>query len=255
MKARFVLYSLILLCSSCEQFNGKENPSKEEKTITKNKTKEGLVVNHRPDGEVLSEVNYKDKKRDGLAKSYHKNGAIHQEINYKDGLKDGLANTYYENGTLFKSTPYKAGKIDGIQKKYRDNGKLMAEIPYKNGQPGKGLKEYLVDGKLKTQYPEINIVPIDKMLKENSFHLKLSLSQNLKKTEFFVGNLDGGYLPSDLRQLAPRTSKSDFQIDYFVPPGTFIMEKVNIVCKATTILGNPYIIEKSYNVAVENKGF
>ncbi len=70
-----------------------------------------------------------------------------------------------------------------------------------------------------------------------------------------MGDLDGAYLPVNLRKLVPRTATGEYQIDYFVAPGHFIMEKINIVCKATTVLGNPYIIEKSYSVAVENNGF
>jgi len=257
MKSNLILYSLLFVCFGCDQLAIKEASSTTSSTTetSKSKAKEGLMVNHRPDGEVLSEINYKDQKKDGLAKSYYKDGSIHQEINYKGGLKDGDAITYYENGKIFRSTPYKAGKIDGVQKKYRENGELMAEVPYKNDQPGKGLKEYLVGGKLKTKYPEIVIKPIDNIIKENSYHLRISLSQNLKKAEFFVGDLKGGYLPLNLPQVAQKSTKGEYQLDFFVPPGAFLMQKVNIICKATTLQGNPYILEKSFNIAVENKGY
>lgn len=255
MKTYILLFSIFSICTGCDQLLLKEAAATTNKEQPEKKNKEGLVVNYRPDGEILSEVNYKEKKKDGLAKSFYKDGTLHQEIHYKDGLKEGIANTYYANGNLFRSSTYKEGKLEGIQKKFRENGELMAEIPYKNDLPGKGLKEYLVGGKLKMKYPEIVIKPVDNIIKGNSYHLHITLSQNLKKAEFFIGDLKGGYLPDNLPQLEQGSIKGEYKMDFHVPPGAFVMQKVNIICKATTLLGNPYIIEKTYNVAVENKGY
>lgn len=255
MKIRLLFYFSILFLVSCNQFSTSDLFSDKPEKKNKKPVNEGLVINYRSNGKVLSEVNFKNKKLDGLSKSYYKDGTIHQEINYKEGTKHGLANTYYENGKLFRSTPYKKGKIDGIQKRYRQDGSLLAEIPYKEDQPGKGLKEYLKNGKLKTQYPKIVIQPVDKMLKQNSYHLKLSLTKKLREVRFYVGNLDNGYLHYGLTELAPRSKNNEFELDFFVPPGAFVMEKINIICKANTLSGNPYIFEKEYNLAVENKGF
>jgi hypothetical protein len=43
------------------------------------------------------------------------------------------------------------------------------------------------------------------------------------------------------------------EIKWTVPPGTFVMEKVRIIGEYKTILGNPVLLEKSVNVAVENR--
>lgn len=253
----YLLFCFVLVfCASCDKILPPNFFSiNEEKKTPKKKKKEGLVINYRANGKVLSEVNFKNEKLEGPSKSYYNDGTIHQEISYKEGIKHGIANTYYENGHLARSTPYKEGKIDGIQKRYRQDGSLLAEIPYKDDQPGKGLKEYLKNGKVKSQYPTIVIQPVDNMLKMSSYHLKLSLSQKLSKKKFYGGNLDNGYLHYDLVTIPPRSKNGEFELDFFVPPGAFLMQKINIICHATTISGNPFIIEKEYNLAVENKGF
>jgi hypothetical protein len=40
---------------------------------------------------------------------------------------------------------------------------------------------------------------------------------------------------------------------YMLPPGAFAMEKVDVIAKIKTELGNFYLKELSYNLAVENR--
>ena len=189
-----------------------------------------------------------------MAKTYYKSGKLQQSINYIDDIKHGLATTYYETGTKYMETPYDSGKAHGLRKKYRSNGQLMAEIPYFKGEETAGLKEYLLDGSEKTKYPEIKIKAIDEILLKNKYTLKFSVTNASRQVEFFVGKLDKNKtIPYNVLPLKS-TKSGESELVYSLPPGMFIMEELNIIVKAKTKLGNPFITETSYNVAIENRG-
>jgi hypothetical protein len=49
------------------------------------------------------------------------------------------------------------------------------------------------------------------------------------------------------------TEKGVGKLYYMLPPGGFVMEKLNIIAKVKTDLNNYYITQLSYNLAVENR--
>ncbi len=235
----------ICIVTSCLPIDSKEKSGK--------KKKDGLVEQYRPDGTLKSSINLKDGKRHGLAKSYYKDGSLRQQIDYHNNVKHGLAITYYENGNKFQETPYYNGEIHGIQKKYRLNGKLMAEVPYNYGQPCAGLVEYLLNGNKKKRYPTINIRAVDNLITSNEYSLILSLSDGNKNVKFYSGQLtDDGCMPHyaiDLGVSAP----GEIEVKYELPEQHFVMEELNFIADVKTKLGNPYIIETSHYLAIENK--
>lgn len=245
---KIIIYSLILATSvtACD--------SMEKGTGNKSGKKDGVVKQHRGDGSLKNEISYKNGKRNGIAKTYYKNGVLRQQVNYVNNVKHGEVTTYYETGKKYQVTPYENGKINGIRKKYRMDGRLLAEVPYVKDEPCAGLKEYLLNGEPKTQYPDIIITEIDNLLKANEFILRLSISDNSKKVVYYLGELDkNGCIKDDaMKVMAQKPGVLDLK--YSLGPGMFMMETINIIAVVETRLGNPYVTQKKYNLAIENRG-
>lgn len=219
-----------------------------------NDKKDGVVKQYRPDGSIKTEITFKDGVKNGPAKSYYKNGKLRQEINYVNNVKDGPVVTYYENGKKYQVTPYANGQIEGKRLKYRMDGKLMAEVPYHNGNPCAGLKEYLTDGSPKTKYPEIVVKEINNLLKSNEYILRVSISDHSKHVVYYLGEMDeGGCIRDDAMRIEPQ-KPGILELKYNVQPGMFTMETLNIIAVVETRLGNPYITQRKYNLAIENRG-
>jgi antitoxin component YwqK of YwqJK toxin-antitoxin module len=243
-KIGFITSSIVLVivffgCSNMEQ------------DATKKK-RDGLVKQYGKGGVLKNEIMYANSKKNGPAKTYYSDGTLRQEITYVNDTKHGIAITYYENGKKYQETMYDSGVIVDVRRKYRENGNLFAEIPYVNGETAKGLKEYLVDGTLKKNYPKIVIKELNQILKKSEFKLLINMSNNAKSVTFYRGQLtDGQVIGRDAGKIF-RQSKGRAEITFPVPPGAFLMQKINIIAVVKTRLGNPYIVEKSYNLAIEN---
>jgi hypothetical protein len=231
-----------------------ESGDKKE-TNKKNKiVQDGLVKDYFSNGKLRAEINYKKGKRHGKAKQYYKDGKLFQEIDYANDLKHGIARKYYENGKLFQETPYDSGQIHGIQKKYHTNGNLVAEIPYDYDNPCMGLKEYGTDGSPRKSYPTIIVTPVDNILRDGKYILKISMSNHTKNVEYYKGTLlSRGCLSNFMGNIFESEEKGVGEIVYPLPSGSFIMEEINIVAKVKTLQGNYYITQKRYNVAVDNR--
>jgi hypothetical protein len=212
----------------------------------------GLHQYHYPDGQLYMEVNFKDSIPHGITKQYFKNGQVFDETNYNEGIRHGISRKYYEDGKLSQETPYDSGKIHGIQKKFRKDGTPAFEAPYYFDNACVGLKEYYLNGTLVEKYPKIVITTEDRLWKEFKYVVRIALSEKAK-VEFYRGELtDGKYIGAKASRLYLENNGTSF-IEYYVHPGQFVMEKVNIIAKVKTDLGNYFITQKSINVAVENR--
>src|SRR5688572_5396001 len=153
MKPFILPLLIVVLLSGCDHINnltqafikkaqaGSEQTNKTEKK-KKLPKRDGLVINKRKDGSILSEITLKDGKLHGPAKDYYVDGTLHAEFTYVAGLLENELKWYHKNGKLYKVSPYLHGKIHGTEKIYNTEGKLIAEQPYNYGFPGIGLKEY-----------------------------------------------------------------------------------------------------------------
>jgi hypothetical protein len=205
-----------------------------------------------PDGKLYMEIEViNDSIPHGLSKEYFKNGQLFQEIQYSKGLKHGLYKRYYEDGKVSLEVQYDNGRRHGIEKKYRKDGKLAYEAPYYQDHPTIGLKEYYTDGTLVNKFPSIEITEEDRLFQDMRFSLVISLTENYD-VEFYEGSLTDGYIGKDC-ELVYETSPSKGKIDYSLGPGEFLMKKLNIIAKIKTDLGNYYITQKTYNLAVQNR--
>lgn len=205
---------------------------------------------YREDGSLYSEMSYKDHKLHGICKTYHENGKVFREETYTNDKKHGKFTQYYQDGTMHSEMLYDSGKIDGIVRRYHKDGKLKAEAFFKKGCECLGLKEYILNGDPRPHYPEIVIKTEDKLLSTASYYIHLSLTERVKKVEFFKGNLKDGCLYDGLESVISN-DKNTGRIGYTVVPGEFVMERINIIAKIETIAGNILVTQRSYNVAID----
>jgi hypothetical protein len=222
-------------------------------TEAKGNLRHGLMKSYNREGQLLSQVNYVNNVREGMATNFYPiTGKVNSTLIYKNGIKEGDEIWYYENVEQpFRVSPFVKGRIEGIQKYYFEDGKLMAEIPYKKGFPGKGLKEYKKDGTLITDYPKLIINQKDHLAQANKVILNVELSDPNTKVKFYRGSLtEGKYLNDDLFELA--TQYGTTQIDFNVPPGSTLNQKVTITASYKTKYGIPQVLSRTYNLNVTN---
>ncbi len=252
MKATYpvFIFALMLAVASCNNTtNNKEQPLKGE-IWQINEKGDSVLMRYNDNGRLLSFTTYKNGMKNGIAKKFHENGNVEFIISYKDNFHNGKTQWYYESGKLYRETNYEKGFKNGLQKKYYETGKVMAVIPYENGMIRPGLKEYNKSGKLKKKYPELIIKPIDNLAFENKYTLRCYLSNKSKKAKFSRW-IKKSY--SDKRALVQVENKNGFaDFDFFVSRGGYLMSKEKIRVEFKTVLGNIYVIEKEYNLAVDN---
>jgi hypothetical protein len=213
----------------------------------------GVHKYYYPDGTLYLEGTFKDSIPHGGFKQYFKNGKLFEEAFYVHGLQHGLTRRYYEDGKLSMEIPYDSGRIHGVRKKYRKDGGLAYEVPFHYDRPCIGLKEYFTSGNLVNNYPKLIIEEDNHVWDENRYSLKIRLSKEGEKVKFYRGTLTDGKYIGTHAEFIYLEKAGHGRIDYFLGPGDFVMERVNIIAEIKTDLGNQYIMQKAFNVAVENR--
>lgn len=221
-------------------------------TAAKGNLRHGLTKNYDRDGNLLSQVNYVNNTRQGMATNFYPvSGKVNSTLVYKNGIKVEDEIWYYESGQPYRVTPYVKGVANGIQKYYYEDGKIKAEVPIKNGDPGVGLKEYKNDGTLITGYPTLVLKQKDYIANANKVILQIELSDPYTEVKFYRGMLEEGkYVTDKLFQLA--TQNRIAQVDFNVPPGSTLNQKIVISANLKTPMGNPLILSKTFTVSAMN---
>ena len=212
----------------------------------------GEVTQYSKSGKLAAIVNVTDYKLNGPARKYYEDGeTLRSELNYKMGKLDGLQKRYYESGGLYKEEMYSNGKRDGLIKKYRESGMLMTEAIYKNGEPGTELKEYLTDGSLKKKYPSIVIDEVDNLRLNGTYQLNVYMSDKAKKVDYYFGELEEGkYFSKNLKKQYNVTD-GVLKLVFYLKPGDFMMEDINIVARMPTRLNNAFITSRRHRIGIE----
>ena len=230
----------IFLFSSCDQIKA---------ALSEKPNNENLVKAYHDNGKLKSEVSIdENKKRHGITKQYFSSGQLKTEIHYDHGTKT-QATQYYENGEKQMEFFYKDGKKHGKRTKYWSNGKVQSVLEYHEDNPKSGLEEYDKNGQKITTYPSLKVVHIDNVDKTGTYTIQVYFSNNTSRGEYFFGQLENGVFNNRLIKLEMSNKKG--VITYKPIPGTFIMEKINVIGKYKTPLGNPYFVQKQVNVAID----
>jgi len=242
-----------LITFSCDRFSGPDRtPTKEGwKEFTINENGDSLMTFFKKDGTKKSEVTFKNGFHDGVGYTYYDDGVVQYEIHYKEGYKHGETKWFYESGKLYRTTQYNMGSKDGMQRKYYENGNLKSEVLYKDNEPQKGLKEFKEDGTPYRIYPKIKFKEIDKLAFENKIILQVYLKPKGSKTKYYIVKNIGG--EDHYISLSQQTKNGKANIEYYLAPGTSVMEKLQIKVVTQTKRGNPLVLHKTYNMAAENR--
>ncbi|WP_422358541.1 toxin-antitoxin system YwqK family antitoxin [Reichenbachiella sp.] len=232
---------LTFLLTSCDQIKS----TFEEAPVDKN-----LVQTFHKNGKIKSEIRLdENKKRHGIVKQYYESGTIKNEIEYAHGTKLNAVQ-YYKTGGKQMEFLYKNGLKHGERKKYWQNGKLQSVLEYAENNPKTGLIEYNKKGEKITSYPKLVINQIDNLETSGEYIVQVYFSSNRQRGNYYQGKLDNGAL--DTQFLSKLKESSHKGIITFRPvPGTFIMKKIDVVGQYKTPQGNPYIVQKSINVAID----
>lgn len=223
----------------------------EPKTKTADPVETGVKKYYYPDGPLYMEVHLQDTVPHGVTTEYFRNGKVYQSTEYVLGEKHGMFKRYYEDGVLALETPYDSGKRHGIEKKYRKDGTVAYEAPYFQDQPTTGLREYYTNGQPVEKYGSIVIEEENRPL-DARFSLVVSFS-GAYKAEFYAGKLtDGKYIGKDCERLYV-IRDGVARVDYNVGLGDFLMDDINIIAKVKTDLGNYFITQRRYNIAIDNR--
>jgi hypothetical protein len=251
------------LLAGCNPFRKKEDPSgphivreyfdngriKSEISAV-GTLRQGITKNYDRSGNLAGEVMYVNNMKHGWATNYYTSGKIHSKIMYQEGKKHGDEIWYYESGKVYRISPYANNKINGMQKGFYEDGSPKFEVLYKDGAPAAGLKEYSKSGKLITQ-PFIIVKEINHLAMDNQYILRLSLSNQSSKVQFYRDELEEGKFLSKT-QMPLVTEKGVAEYVVFVAPGALAVEKLNFIANYKTSMGNPCILQKRYNLAVKN---
>ena len=246
---RIVLVTLALTLLCC---NPPEGKLKEKKaTMDDGST---VVSTKYPNGKKKAEATYKDGKRNGPSRSFDTDGNLSLELMYVDDKKDGQSSKFYQGGKqVYQTTEYKDNMLHGKRIKYRQNGNLMSEARFEKDFPCLGLKEYLLDNSLKKKYPKIVITPIDRLDTEGIYLLEIAMSEKVRSVKYYSGKLSSeGCLHGDLYSILRDDTRHTGQLKYFMSPGGFLMEELTIIAEVETIMGNSYVTERTYNLAIDN---
>jgi len=205
------------------------------------------------DGKLETEIPMRNGKKHGIARSYYPNGKLRLELEYRFGKKEGLSKRYYESGALYQTTEYKQDMFDGIQTKYRENGNKISEQPYHLDLPCLGLKEYLLDGSPRQHYPTIVITPVDELLTKGEYRLMFSTSDKKRKVKYYRGKLSAaGCLTEALEPVFFDEDKGVGVITFYLRPGEFYMEELNVIARIETANNNFYVTQRTYHLSIDN---
>jgi len=217
----------------------------------KNGMRNGITKKYDEIGRLISTAELKDDKYEGWMIKYNpKNQKITAKALYKNDQQDGPATLYYADGQLYREMKYVNGRIDSLVKTYWPGGKLQAEVWFRMGEPAIGLKEYDKEGHLIKQ-PAIVVTEINQVSLLNKLTLKISLSDNTKKVNFFSGEL------SEDKYLSSKTP-GIYDVDgvasliFNVPRHETVMKKISIISRSRTRYGNTLVLHRYYNLAASN---
>lgn len=242
----FVLFFIVT--QSCDQVSSVMSKS------ANSEIDENVVKSFYENGKLKSSYEVNDlRQKHGIAKKYSEKGVIKQSFIYENGEKI-QAVSYYKNGEPLMEINYKNGVKDGLLKRFYDNGNVESETPFKEDYAGIGLKEYTKSGKLKTSYPELIIRPIDKIKSTGKYIIEVYFDKNPGRGTYYIGSLsEDKYLNYQIDELPRENYHGRFIIK--PAPHSMIMEKLSFVGVYKTPTGNKYVVQKNFNLAIDNSLF
>lgn len=244
-----ILILLALGLGSCDFFEKHFSTGSEQAAISEGDGNRSYYASGK-----LKSVCYSNEsgERHGVCTSYFENGSKKNEITYENGeKKKGIS--FYEAGGPAMEIHYENGRKNGMRTRYFEDGKVASQFEYKDDKPGIGLKEFNKSGKQITSYPELIVKTTDRIETHGTYLIEIYFDKNKKRGEYYIGELwEGKFLKTYIGLAWLETHDGVAKYEVMVPKGTYRMEKLNFVGHFETLRGNPYIVQKSLNLAVDN---
>jgi antitoxin component YwqK of YwqJK toxin-antitoxin module len=187
----YIICLIVLVLVSCTPKNNNieeeyyPNGTIKTRMEVKDGKRNGLTQNYDNQGRLESTAELVDDIYEGWMTQYNPNtGKVSAKSYYVNDTQNGPAYQYYVTGELFREETYKEGRIDSIVKTFWANGKLQAEVYFRKGKPAVGLKEWNINGE-PVEQPQIVIQKINHLEATSSVELKIYLSDNSKKVDFY----------------------------------------------------------------------
>jgi antitoxin component YwqK of YwqJK toxin-antitoxin module len=234
-----------------------------------------LVEEFYPDGIIKSETEVVNGLRNGISKTYDERGRLtstatfvndkyegwmitYNPLNskitakamYKNDYQDGPVILYYAEGQLYREEFYKNGRVDSIVKTYWPDGKLQAEVEFDMGKPGLGLKEFDRAGNPVKQ-PTLIIEEINQLRTNNSFKLKIYLSNNDEDVNYYTGELiEEKFLDPNAIKVVDKEGITYLQ--YNILKQHRVSKYIGISAKVRTEFGNTLLLHQGYHLNISN---
>ncbi len=210
-----------------------------------------VVKSFYEDGKLKSYYTFNElRQKHGVAKTFNKKGKLTKTFEYVNGEKV-KAISHYENGQPLMEINYKSDNKDGLFKRYYESGQLESEVEYKENFPGIGLKEYMKNGQLKKDYPNLIIKPINQLTTNGKYIVEVYFDKNPGRGTYYIGELtEDKYLNYSIDELDRTNYRGRLTLK--PAPGVIIMERLSFIGEFKTPTGNKYIVQKSFNLAIDN---
>lgn len=95
----------------------------------------GYLVEHYPDGSLLSRSSVSNGLLNGVSEGWYTNGQIQIREHYLNSIADGRRQKWHENGQAKSEATVVQGKLEGTFRSWHENGQLAESIEMKQGHP------------------------------------------------------------------------------------------------------------------------
>lgn len=217
-----------------------------------NDTLNDSSLTYHSNGQLLILQYFKNKLRHGCWKDFSPTGQLIKEINFKDGMLDGISTEYtYRTGRLQTKINFKNGAKDGYEEFYYPNGNPKSKILYKNGDQTKDMQEWLESGKEIKHDIKFTVVESNKVLLENTLTYYIQLSDPKPDDEVYKIYAYEKYGLQG-REKLKKTGSNNYELNFNVGKGGFVMEQITIAAYRKSILGNTFVKVHSFNASANN---
>jgi len=262
---RFVFPSLwmILVLASCDgpetntiddvevRTQNYENGQTRAEARYLNGKKNGLSRVFYPNGRLHSEIAYVNDMKEGVAKNYYQTGPMSSETVYRNDERHGTMTKYHENGKVYYQCNYENGQLHGKRTVFSNAGHKKSEMEYDNGVPLAGAKRFRPNG---TEKPPVSILfrMEDQSKLTGQAQLHIALSEEFKEVQYFRGVLTSeGALSDQYGRLSTINNSPVTVMTYRVMEGSMVMDKVEIVARATDVDEQVYLVAGTYNLVLD----
>ncbi len=111
----------------------------------------GIMLDHTPDGSMLSRSFVSNGLLHGLSEGWHTNGQLQVSEHFQEGASHGLRTKWSAQGNKISEAVIVAGRLHGPFRRWHENGALAEQMEMQDGQADGVAKAYFPSGSLKSE--------------------------------------------------------------------------------------------------------